>query len=519
MGTSHKLSILYALLLFAPAVISQTARQSGTEPQQYSQSADSQALCRRLLLSGYQQSKQFVPEERIIYLAMASRVASHVDPQIARSWSEELFKVAQQAPISWNRVAAEKNAAINLASFDPARAMQMLQQMDVELPTNGGVPPEDLHADAARAIYPAVWAKMGPSSLGQIRASADRIGDHGEYPYAAVAPLIKELAGKDSGASRSLFLEAVSYYKRGSNVASANYDFVNFMLNLDGAVPGPLLSEGIAAATQQLKPSKTDKSKYLSRVRTENGVAEFHDRTDELAFQLLPLARKTDPSLEQALLKDHPALVSVASQAGTVEVQEGVVVTGAALQGDVSAAQARGLQRSRLAAIQTTAETDPAKALSLAMDLTDPGAQSVGLSQVASGFASSDSAKAESLLKQAKALAEKLPDDDPMKLSALGSLAKAAASMHDEALLASALGKLFTLGEEEFVEDAQANPNKTAMLLAGFTPLTQAAQAAAKFASGSTLDAIETVRDSRLKAYLLVAAAQGIENRAAAGKG
>ncbi len=471
-----------------------------------------QSLSEKLLVQSYLLSRQFVPDERVFFLAHATRTAAAAEPGLARLWSEELFQFTFELPPSWNRTAGQKNALVSLSYFDPERAMELLDSVD--RPSSSDALPEDLRADAAETIFAQLWRQKGPASLSEIRTKAQMIGESGEYPYEALQSILLDLQRKDQAVAQTLFAEALSYYKRGSRVRSADRDFVEFLLAVHSVAPRAAVREAIEAVLKNSsKPATDEKQIYRIRLHTDKGVADLTSRADEMAFRLLPLIRDIDSDWASDLLRDRPALAEVAERAGGIQFEEGSLLLGPAAEGDPTVLQKYGMEQSRVAGIKRIAMQNPSEALRMTSELTDPAARVVALGQVTAGFASSDPVQATKLLEQTRESLAAVKGDDAGKVSALTSLAEASASLGNLGLFRSTLKEVFALGQEVFQQDTDTHPNKSASFASGFNDLSRATVIGVRVDSENTLGEVLAVQDPRLRAYLLIAAVQGLHDR------
>jgi hypothetical protein len=146
----------------------------------------------------------------------------------------------------------QKNALAALAHTNPTRAFELFQGMDPPEPAEDGSFPEDLRASGATTIFPEYWHSRGHKSLPNLRRESQHLGEAGEYPFLAVAEVLKELGLRNAGTARSWIAEAVSYYRRGSRIKSADADFVYFIEEVQQVVPLPVLRDAVDAAVDRL---------------------------------------------------------------------------------------------------------------------------------------------------------------------------------------------------------------------------------------------------------------------------
>src|SRR5207302_1319708 len=121
--------------------------------------------------------------------------------------------------------------------------------------------------------------------------------------------------------------------------------------------------------------------------------------------------------------------------------------------------QSYGLQQSRAQEAGQLAATDPEAAMRMAQTIADPSLRTVALANIASAVGSSAPSRAGEI---EKAIADTLPaiKDSQDRLLALSAQARAAAAAGDTAGFRDALNRCFTLGEELFEEELDAQPGR-----------------------------------------------------------
>ncbi|MGH9510034.1 MAG: hypothetical protein ACRD2M_08865, partial [Terriglobales bacterium] len=463
-----------------------------------------------LLIRSYILGRQFVPEERAFHLLRLTEAASRTQLSLAKLWAEEVFQLTFELTPSWNRVATQKNALMALAAVDAERAFTLFSSIDLPVPKSDGSMPEDVRAHAAGTVFQKLWLRKGQSCLPEVRRAAQHLGETGQYPYLAMVPILKDVSTKDSAETQSLFSEAVSFYRRGSRVESADREFVEFLNSVWDLVPRPLMGEAVRVAVERLLQERSAEDKrYFSRVGTESGGAVFRKPSDELLFKLLPRLREVDPDWSRRIAEERPALGAALN--GGVRYTEGVVVQGVkeATEAEISAMQSEGMETSRLVRIEEIAATNPEEALRLALTLTDPALRSVALATVGMGLSERKPIEASRLVTQAKQVLSQI-EDDAGKVKAWTALAQAAAKTGDRETALDALEHGLNLGEELFEQDQDVHPGQPAIFATGFDELVTLVQVGIRLESGSTLARLISLRNSLLRAHLFIDAAQAL---------
>ncbi len=501
-------------LAICPGVVSsQTAKDSAGSDQHAS--VTSGVAAEALLTRSYLVGKRLLPEERAFQLTRLAQTASTIQPVLTRLWAEELFQSAMELPMTWNRVAAEKNAVTALAAVDPVRAFELFGTMDDPVPMLSGGLPEDVRAFGARIVLPQFWKREGSGSLDDIRRAAQHVGDTGQYPYMGMAPIIRDLLKLGDIRADSLLSEALAYYTQPSRFRASDKEFVQLL----GAVwdVAPLswrreaLSTAVAHLTGEAKPPEAET--FRARLLTEKGVAEFKSASQRLLFELLPKVREIDPDWARRLVESHPEIGQASAAAGGVKFSEEVTVhnVSGASPARVDEVQGTGLQRSRLANIRGIAQTDPEQALRLSSSLSDSLFRLEALSSVATALAGKDPERARGLIAQAKEAINKIQDTSG-RVTAWVALAEAAAAAHDSKTFEEAIKRGFDLGEEVFEEDLSTHPGKPSYELAAMDDLGRLTQVGVHADRERMLGRVTDVRNPLLQAHLLIDAAEALND-------
>ena len=405
--------VLYLLLSFSGLpLVAQDVGRLGTDPAAApSGKVSNKISSEQLLISAYLLAMDCVPEERLNHLTRLAVMSSNHHPDLTRLWSEELFKLSFTLEPSWNRVAIQKNALLALSAVDPVRAMELFEMIDKPYPQRTGGLPEDVRADAANTIFQRYWKLRLEGRIDTIQSVARRIGETGQYPYVAIAPIISELAKAKDSRSVELFNEAISYYLRGSKIRVADQDFFSMLTMLKDQVPAPSLRSALEAfQTTVVSKIKNDAdSKEFLQIHTDRGAVTFNNSSELLLFQAIPLLREKATDLLEELLDKQSSLRTKQSAAGAATLVEGVFAEPSVPSSEISPAMREGFEEYRLLHIEETFAREPEQALALAQDLTIPEFRAAALSYVAAGYAATDGKKSVSLSKEADILLCRMP--------------------------------------------------------------------------------------------------------------
>jgi len=467
----------------------------------------------RVLQESYQTSRNFEPEQRAWLLFRLAKAAVRKSPATSRSWSKEMFRLAVSLPPTWNKLALEKNAIVTLSQTDPGEAIRLFRSMDDPIPMANGSLPEDVRSEAAGVVFQHLLnIQKGPRGLEVIGQIAEHLGETGEYPYAAVTPIIKQLARNNESKAQAFYLQALLYYRRGAKFLDENRMFIQFLQDVKEQLPRAQLRQGLEAVVSRLleqKPPADSNQRYRAQVLTKNGVVEFRDPSDQMLFELLPLVRELDSDWAETLIQRRPALSKVANAAGPVQRMESSTIFAASGEGDVSAAEQSAIEEGRLYNIRKIARETPDEALSLASTLTVPALQAQAWAEIATSIASKDRDRALILIGKVRDTTERLKDQLDI-VGVLSELSEAAAAAGDRRALQESLEQGIDLGGEIFEQDLTAHPGKLAYNVDGFDELVKLCEVGAKYEPTYTLSRVRQIRDDLLRAHLLVSVAEGL---------
>jgi hypothetical protein len=490
--------------------------------------ATSEPTAEDLLRRSYNVGRNLPPEERCPQLFALASAAGQMHSararSIAKSWSRELFRCASDLSPGWNQEVWQKNSLQALSAVDPVAAFKLLPRLHA--PEGGDVAdiPEDLRAFAAQIIFSRLWDVKGPSALEDIKSAAREIGRTGEYPYLAMSSISTRLAErKNTNQVQLIFREALDFYSKGPHVRSANREFVRYLDTDWSYLPSSLQEEALKTIVGHLtrKQEPNPVVADVTQVTTDKGKISFQSDGIALLYAILPKVRDLSPDWAQALQDEYPDLRQAAAN-GTPQysLSMRVVNTSGASPDQVAAVLNTGLQAGTLSRLRQRAASDPQQAASLVSSITDPGLQSEAWASLAIGFADKDPKQAADLLATAQKATDKLPAE-LAKLRALTTLAEAAITVRDLPRAEQAIERAFDLGEELLSEDLDLHPGDTVYDSEEFEELSKITRLGAQFAFSSTMARLDHLRSEVLQIYLLISAAEGLQQRTekAAGRG
>jgi hypothetical protein len=282
--------------------------------------------------------------------------------------------------MDWNRIAAQKNAVKALSTVDPDRALELFGQIDIPTSQRPGDLPEDLRSDAADTVFDQYWHFKGRAGLEQLRSQARYVGDTGQYPYMAMAPILVELTKTKSDFSLSamaLFGDALTYYARGSNFPTEDHDFIAFLDEVWDAVPANLQLQGLELAVKHLlQHLKTSEGEiYSAKIGGKGGITRMQSEAEVELYQLLPKIRELNSRWAEDLVHENTFLAEANRGLGKACYGGSAVVRydPSEIQPDrLAALKSRASEMADFNAAMNAASGSPDDALRMAASL-DPG--------------------------------------------------------------------------------------------------------------------------------------------------
>jgi hypothetical protein len=310
--------------------------------------------------------------------------------------------------------------------------------------------------------------------------------------------------------ANSLVGEATTYYARAANVRHNDYEFKEFLVAVwkdsPRSVTVPALQVFIRHLKEEIerpKPSVT----YRAQAFAGRSVSQFQSEAAHFLYELLPLLRTVDRdqarTVEELISAKAPSDEDSAAN-GRVE---SATIVGEATPAQQTELVQKGMEQSRLDTIQSEASTNPTEALRLASTLSNPVFRAEAFFDVAAAFGQNSPEKAKELISNAEDLEAGIKDG-PGRLHALIAHAKASARLNRAGDFRETATKAFSLGEELFQEDADANPLKPALFANGYEALDQLTEIGVPYQPEFVLTHINGIQNSELKALLLIRAAQ-----------
>ena len=469
-----------------------------------------------LLIQSYVSGMQLTPEERAYQLVLLTEVALKLDSTLAQLWAEETFQSTLTLPRTHNRLAMQMNAIAALSQIAPERAFDLFSKMDSPVPDEKGLLDEDVRAHTARVLFPRLWQLKGRAVLDQLRFAAEQLGGTGQYPYEAFAPIVRDLSASDPAVAGSLVGEAATYYPRAASVRHNDYEFKQFLVTVWNEAPRsatvPALETLIGHLTEEIeRPEKNQDAIYRAQAFAGQNVAQFQNEAAQFIYELVPLLRSVDPT--KAKKAEELISAKVPSDQGTPggskQRFESVKIVGQPTDSQRTELVQQGMERSRLQAIESEASTDPNDALRLASTITNPVFRAEALFDIATALGETSPGRAKELISNAERIEGGIKEGSG-RLRALTARAKALATLHRTSDFRDVFSEAFSLGEELFQEDVDANPPKPALFATGYDELDRLTDLGIRFQPELALARINGIQNSELKAMLLIPAADAM---------
>lgn len=490
--------------LLCTALISQNALAS-LDAQDLPGGLPSKVSASELLTEAYADARNLSTVERCFLLVRLARSGARLNDPRLSSWVDQIFREAATLPESWNVAAMRKNALVALASIDADRALNILGGLSFSHVTPGDVPAEDLRADAAREIFRIKWRQT--RDLKPIESIAAKIGDSGQYPFLAVAPILLDSAkSTDRSSAQRLFSSALSYFRKGDTTQRATSDFVTFLLLVDGSVPKEMMLAALHAVDARLNEFRRTEN-FQGIIESPGGISIIQSRREYLLSQLLPLMHKLDAQWAAKLTEGDRALIEPVVSSHTFSS----LVTGLPHgTGELAQLHSQNVQRQWLDIVRASLPEDPDGALSKLEFLSDPAIRAEALSEIASQTSDSRPELSDRCRREMEQLMASQSTNPLSLLQMHVSRARVAASRRDATAFFLAFNRGMELGVELLQEQRTSGPPAATPLLFGFEQLYELVGIGARFFPERTISSIRAVTDLPLRASGLISAAERI---------
>jgi hypothetical protein len=315
----------------------------------------------------------------------------------------------------------------------------------------------------------------------------------------------------DNRHPRKILRDATKYFQRDPGFMTTNKEFVKFVLATRKIASAQVLRGELNAAIAALEapPRNFTKQTWRITATTPLGNASFDSQNEALLFQLLPIVKNAIPERAPELLNRYASL----RKAPAITSDTPVVLTGVvSLEGTADAARMQSrADEGRVYKVQSSADTNPQEALSIARQISDPYLQMVALLSLAPAYSKVDAKEADSWLSDAKSQAGSV-NDKGKRLRLMTAVVRAQLALGRDTEAEPMIQQAFDLGEAIFLLDMQDDPDKLSYSVAGYDELTDLTTSVVKAEVNqpATISRIAKVKNDILRATLLIYAAKGI---------
>lgn len=410
-----------------------------------------------LLRSSHGLNEQLSERDRLRALQRQAMAASRAQADVAPAWAEELFQAAKDATTGQEREWAQAQAVEAMAESDPDRALTMLAGVERADPPVGTTGTFDRLGMTARSVFAKALTLHGAAVVPVLQSLAQQMGEQGWYPYGAMGQVITTVGSKDAEVSQSLFNQAAAFYEQNATTPTADHDFAELLRQTAGSMPRPAAKNAVDLLVNNILARNYDSQQHMTATYTMAGsTVQLTDPAEIELSRLSYLIRTYDPDLAAKLAKDRPLLGVLLTQSRPAPVRMSMTsapaVAGASAQSGMATriAEARVMRE-----IQSTAVSDPQKAMSLAATLPSDSARARVLSNMA--VQSPDPQQANAILDEAEQLAQRT-HDLRTELEVVVGRAEAAHRSEDSAQLNIALQRGFGLGNELLRKEQDEHP-------------------------------------------------------------
>lgn len=432
--------------------------------------------------------------------------SSRIDRAFTATCADELFALTLEQEPSWNRLAAQKNAAIAMSSVDAKKAMELFDRLDDAAPMRSGAWPEDLRAHAAISVFPIYFDHSGRKGRQHILERARSLGNTGAYPYKAMIPIVQRLRKAGNHDADTVITDAISSFQIDRGIDAADSEFVEFIEALKTSMNSIELRQALESAIKILVSDHHNDIKRSFLGTTSQGRS-FNSRRRLLLSRLMPIIDSALPEKAKELRVKYPSLQSAQGD----EVSAGVTMYGDAAPGELAQVQARAMEEGRLQGLQDMATEDPEKAWQQASSISSPDLRLRATAIIAAGSFAKKPLESKQFIAQA---ADALKDvtDAKQRVDALIDLSAAERSLKDEDKADRFLSEAASICLKEI--HAERSDRKHPFFESEWSvPLSRVAELAWKHDSKLAQEHLLEEQDNEVVAYILIDAASGIHSR------
>jgi hypothetical protein len=489
---------------------------------------EARSTANKLLDESFVLSDQIEDSSRVFYFLPLTQAGAKSHHPREQEWCKHMFQAAQNVRDPWDRVALEKNAVVALSGVNSPAAMDLFWRVEAPAADERGNYPEDVRADAAVAVFPRYLddeIQLAPAdasesrihnALGEINHHAIQIAQTGEYPYRAMAAVIKRLTQKKNEQSdiNLIYADAVRFYSdTQSKFRNKDGEFLVLLQTAIDTVSDPvLLHTGIDQFVKNMKvPSAQENVSFEAEYRTQAGdIVKFNDRNRSLLFRALPSIRKVDSGLAKSLVADFASFNKASDD--MIYISGGVVEGNFNAQ-ETAAMHARMRQISLLGVIQARQQTEPVQASRLVNELSDGELRVLAVASTVPGLMRVDRNAAKVTYNDQRSKLQEI-SDQRARLAATVALAKAASAAGNDSDFRSLSGQAFSQATEMYKADYRERPDVRPDLRKGYSELSDLTRFTSTHDFTWAMDLIRSIQNTELRAHLLTFAADAVADEA-----
>ncbi len=434
-----------------------------------------------------------------VHLCMTS---SKIDRNFTGTCAEELFALTLEQRPSWNRLAAQKNAAIAMTYVDPMKAMKLFDRLDVAAPMDSGNWPEDLRAHAAISLFPVYFDRAGRKGRQHVLERARYLGSTGAYPYKAMIPIVERLRKAGDHDADTVITDATTGFQIDRGIDASDSEFVEFIEALKTSMNSTELRQALESAIKVLVSDHHNDVKRSFLGTTSQGRS-FNSRRLLLLSRLMPIIDSVLPDKAKELRAKYPSLQTAYGD----EVSAGVTMYGDAAPGELDQAQARAVEEAQIQGLQDMAAQDPDKAWQQASSISSPDLRLRATAIIAAGSFAKKPVEAKQFIERATDALDSVTD--PLqRIDALLDLSASEISLKDEVKADQFLTEAASICLKQI--HAERSDHKAPFFESEWSmPLSRVSELAWKHGSKSAQKHLLGEQDNEVLAYILIDAASG----------
>jgi hypothetical protein len=448
-------------------------------PAEDGQRAENDRLARSVLRNAHTISRQLSPTDREELLLRLAKSARKKQPETAKQWATEAFRLSNEMRPSVQRARYQIEAIGEVASVDSVQALALLPALEIPAEAKDFDP----RTRAAAAVFDA-FLDQHPNDWEKLSSTAQAIGETGNYPFRAIQSVISRVAKKDEDAASALMLQAAYYYNRTEHNPSANIQMAALLSEHSRFLTGSALKVTLETLVADLLNGES---------AGRNGMAnQGVNSTNRIIFpMIMPIIKSANQEMQRQFNQAYPFLNTPSVLVDLQDVpgnMEGITLTAP----------------ESISVVYRDANTQALQDASGSVESLEGG---ISL-QILDVSSQEDLAK--SLVDSQAALNKASGPQEKLQILAGRGMSLAAADRQVE--LANLLDEAFALGEKLFRKSIDDDPHMSWDSRPGAAELSMLVGTAARILPETVLEGIRRVHTSVLQAELYVSFADGLQS-------